>query len=158
MEELRFSHMTIWRVLHERLYYLYRSQLQGLMMFQGENFCRSFVQRSAEYFFVSSVFFKDGTCFGRYIINVHNQHHWAKENHYDVIHSRQQLFSTVWAGIVVDCLVGSNVLPHQLTGNHYRDFLLHNLLKLLEDVLLAQDECGICTYMMVLLYILIVLC
>jgi hypothetical protein len=26
----------------------------------------------------------------------------------------------VWAGIVGDSLVGSHVLPHRLTGNHYR--------------------------------------
>jgi hypothetical protein len=43
----------------------------------------------------------------------------------------------VWAGIVGDCLVGPHVLPHRLTGNHYRDFLLHNLPNLLEDVPLA---------------------
>jgi hypothetical protein len=34
-------------------------------------------------------------------------------------------------------LVGPHVLPHQLTGNHYRDFLLHDVLKLVEDVILA---------------------
>jgi hypothetical protein len=56
------------------------------------------------------VFFTDGTCFGTYgIINVHNQHQWAKENHHGVIHSIQQQFSSVWAGIFGDCLVGSNV-------------------------------------------------
>jgi hypothetical protein len=40
----------------------------------------------------------------------------------------------VWAEIVGDALVGPHVLPYQLTGNHYRDFLLHDLPKLLEDV------------------------
>jgi hypothetical protein len=34
-------------------------------------------------------------------------------------------------------LLGPHVLPHRLTGNHYRDFLLHDLPKLLEDVPLA---------------------
>jgi hypothetical protein len=43
----------------------------------------------------------------------------------------------VWAGIAGDCLVGPHVLPHRLTGNHYLDFLLHDLPKLLEDVPLA---------------------
>jgi hypothetical protein len=43
----------------------------------------------------------------------------------------------VWAGIVGDWLVGPLVLPHRLTGNHYRDFLLYDLPKLLEDVPLA---------------------
>jgi hypothetical protein len=39
----------------------------------------------------------------------------------------------VWAGIVIDYLVGPHVLPHQLTGNHRRNVLLHELLKLLEE-------------------------
>jgi hypothetical protein len=39
-------------------------------------------------------------------------------------------------GVLV-CLVGPHVLPHGLTGNHYRDFLLHDLPKLMEDVPLA---------------------
>jgi hypothetical protein len=40
----------------------------------------------------------------------------------------------VWAGIVGECLIGRNVLPHRLTGNHYRDFFLHDLPKLLQGV------------------------
>jgi hypothetical protein len=34
-------------------------------------------------------------------------------------------------------LVHPHVLPHRLADNHYRDFLLHDLPKLLEDVPLA---------------------
>jgi hypothetical protein len=33
-----------------------------------------------------------------------------------------------------DCLLGPQVLSHRLRGNNYRDFLLHDLPKLLEDV------------------------
>jgi hypothetical protein len=62
----------------------------------------------------------------------------------------------VWAGIVGDCLIRPNVLPHQLTGNHYRDFLLHNLRTLLENALLVEHERGTC--MMVLWHILVMLC
>jgi hypothetical protein len=43
----------------------------------------------------------------------------------------------VWAGIGGDCLVGPHVFPHRLAGSHYRDFLSHDLPKLLEDVPLA---------------------
>jgi hypothetical protein len=50
---------------------------------------------------------------------------------------KQQLSSDVWAGIVGECSVGQHVLPHLLTGNRYRDFLLHDLSKLPEDVPLA---------------------
>jgi hypothetical protein len=64
--------------------------------FPAQELFRHFVQLIAEHLFVSSVFFTDGTCFGRYCtINIHNQHQWAKENHHGVIHSRQQQFSIV---------------------------------------------------------------
>jgi hypothetical protein len=39
----------------------------------------------------------------------------------------------MWAGIIGDYMVGPHVLPHQLTGNHYQDFFLQELPKLLED-------------------------
>jgi hypothetical protein len=44
---------------------------------------------------------------------------------------QQQFRINVWAGIVGDYFVGP------LTGNHYRDFLVHDLPKLLEVVPLA---------------------
>jgi hypothetical protein len=93
------------------------------MIFQHEIFCQCFVPQSAEHFFLSSVLFTDEVRFGTGgIINIHNQHQWAEENHHGVIHSRhQQQFSiNVCAGIVGERL---DVLPHWLTVNHYRDFL-----------------------------------
>jgi hypothetical protein len=45
---------------------------------------------------------------------------------------------------VGDGSVGPHCLPHQLTGNHYRDFISHDLPKLLETVPLAEHECGTC--------------
>jgi hypothetical protein len=100
--------------------------------------CGTLIQ-NAEHFFVSLVPFTEEACFGRdSIINIHSQYQWTEENH-GVIHSRhQQQFSiNVWAGIVSDCLVTPYVLPHQLTGKHCQDFLLHDLLNLLKDVPLA---------------------
>jgi hypothetical protein len=45
-----------------------------------------------------------------------------------ILHSRHQLYFSinVWAGIVGGYLVSLRVLPHRLTGNQYRDFLLHD--------------------------------
>jgi hypothetical protein len=123
------------------------------------NLCRCFVQQSAEYFLALSVLFTDEACFSRDdIINIHNQHQWAEENPHGVIHSRhQQQFSiNVLAGIVGDCVVGPHVLPHWPTGNLYRYFPLRDLPKLLENVPLAEHECG--TWMMALRHILAVLC
>jgi hypothetical protein len=86
------------------------------------------------------VLFTDEAYLGRQgIINIHNQHQWEDENRHGVIHSRhQQQFSiNVWVRIAGDRLLDPHVLPHQLTGNHWRHFLLYNLPKLLEDVPLA---------------------
>jgi hypothetical protein len=49
----------------------------------------------------------------------------------------RQFSINMWGGIFGDYLVGSQVLPRLLTGNRYRDFLLYDLPKLLEDVPLA---------------------
>jgi hypothetical protein len=54
--------------------------MQGLMPadFSGrENFCQCLVQRSDEHFFASSVLFTDEERFGKYVINIYNQHQWA---------------------------------------------------------------------------------
>jgi hypothetical protein len=40
----------------------------------------------------------------------------------------------VWPGIVGNCLVGRMVYRIVLSGNHFRDFLLHVLPKLLDAV------------------------
>jgi hypothetical protein len=71
------------------------------------------------------------------INNIHNQHQWAEKNPHVLVHFRHQQQSSinVLAGIVGDYLGAPNILP--LTGNHYREFLLHSLPKLLDDIPLA---------------------
>jgi hypothetical protein len=109
-----------------------------------ENICRCFVQRNTENVYVLSVIFADEARFViDCIINIHNQHQWAEEDSHCAIHCvHQQQFSiNVWAWIVSDYSVG----PHRFTGNHYRDFLLHELSQLLECVpVSAEHECGTC--------------
>jgi hypothetical protein len=86
------------------------------------NFCQCFLQQSAEHFFVSLVLFTDEAPFGIHgIISIQNQHQCAEENFHGVINSRhqQQICINVWARIVGDSLVGTHVLSHHLTGNHY---------------------------------------
>jgi hypothetical protein len=96
-----------------------------------------FYSTISEYFTISSMLFTDEARFSTYgIINVHNQHQWAEENPHGVIHSelQHQLSIIVWAGTVGNCFVGPQVLPHRLTDNYYRNFLFHDLPKLLKDV------------------------
>jgi hypothetical protein len=40
--------------------------------------------------------------------------------------------------------IGLHVFPHHPPGSHFRDFLLHDMPKLLADVPLAEHECGTC--------------
>jgi hypothetical protein len=65
------------------------------------------------------VLFPDEAGFGRDgIINFHNYHQWAEDNHYCVLPSgqKQQFSINVGAGIVGFCLVGPHVLPQWLIG------------------------------------------
>jgi hypothetical protein len=64
---------------------------------------------------------------------------------WSILRTRTVHSITVSAGIVGDCLAGPHVLLYLLTGNHYRDFLLHDLPKLQEHVPLAEHECGTCS-------------
>jgi hypothetical protein len=140
-EELNVSHKTMRGYLINSCSALTVYNERSLLPagFLGrENFFRCFVQWNA---FLS--FFNASTneaCFGRDgVISIHNQHQWAEEKPHDVTHSRhqQQFGINVWAAMTGYCLVGPHVLPHRLTGNHYRDFLLYDTPKLLEDVPLA---------------------
>jgi hypothetical protein len=81
---------------------------------------------------MSHVLFRDD------IINIHYQHQGAVEICNGVIHPRhqKQFSSNVWAMIVDDCLVVSLCVTC-FYSNHNQEFLLHNLPKLLNDVLLA---------------------
>lgn len=103
------SRMSIWRVLNEQLLHPYHLQrVQGLTPadFPARvNFCRWFVQQTANPEFVSFVLFTDEASFNRDgIINFHNQHLWAEENPYGTIQSKHQHKFTVnvWASVVGD--------------------------------------------------------
>jgi hypothetical protein len=124
-----------------------------------ENFCRCFVQRSAEHLFFSSVLFIDEARFGRGdIINIHYQQQWPEENPHGVIHSRhQQQFSiSVLAGVVGDwearmfCHIGL-----QATTNEISSYMICQRYWQMYHWQ-SEHECGTC--MMVLRHILAVLC
>jgi hypothetical protein len=137
-EDLHVSHMTIWKVLHEPLLYPYQLRVQVLMpvdLRARENsdnvsFCEVLI---ISLFHQRSLQMRDGN------MNIHNKHQWAEENLHSVNHSRhhQQFSMNTWAGTVRDYMVGPQVLPNRLTGNQYRDFLLDDLPKLIEDIPLA---------------------
>jgi hypothetical protein len=53
----------------------------------------------------------------------------------------QQFSIVVCTGITGRYLTGLHVLPHLVTGNHYRDFNLHDLPNPLECHWLSEHEC-----------------
>jgi hypothetical protein len=75
----------------------------------------------------------------------------------NTVYTPAQFSINVWAGIAGDFSVGPHVLPHRLTGNHYRDFsfmIWQSYWKLYHCQ--SEHECGTC--MMVLRHILAALC
>jgi len=82
------------------------------------------------------LFFNEAQITRNGIFNTHNSHVWNDENpHARHVRGHQQRFSVnIWAGIVGDSLIGPFVLPPNLNGNAYFNFLHDNLTDLLEDV------------------------
>ena len=70
------------------------------------------------------------------IINFRNSHVWADENpHATRPHGFQQRNCfNMWAGFLDGCVIGPYLLPPNLTGDAYLNFLEHVLHGLLEDV------------------------
>ena len=112
--DLNVSQPTVWRVLHENSLYPYHIQrVQGLLpqdFPRRLDFSRWILRKCAHNpDFLSRVLFSDEAHFTRDgIVNYHNLHVWAVENPHKIREARhQQQFSlNVWAGIVVDELIG----------------------------------------------------
>jgi hypothetical protein len=83
------------------------------------------------------VLFTDEATFNREgIFNFHYSHEWRRNNpHIIHEHGHQHRYSAnVWAGIVLNQIIGPYILPERLTGNVYRLFLEEVLPDLLADV------------------------
>lgn len=82
-------------------------------------FCEWFLQQcGTKPIFLACVLFTDEATFTRDgIQNLHNQHVWADENHHVTVqsHYQQRFCINIWAGIVGDCSLESQVLPNKLT-------------------------------------------
>lgn len=76
------------------------------------------------------------------ITNVHNLHVWSEVNPHAKRESKhQRQFSVnLWAGILDNQLIGPYVLPDNINGANYLDFLQNQLPVLLENVPLVARE------------------
>ena len=102
------------------------------------NFCKWFLNRCVdEPKFPRRILFTDETNFtGEGVINFRNSHAWAYEySRATRSHGFQQRYGfNMWAGFLDVCIIGPYLLPPNLTGDPYLNFLKHVLQELLEDV------------------------
>jgi len=142
---LHVSNGTIWNILRGYLLYPYHLQrVQALLpddFLPRITFCQWVLHTLVRIpQLLTLILFTDEANFSRdAIMNFHNNHVWAEDNHHVVHEGRfQHQFSlNVWVGIIGDVLIGPVFLPARLTGEVYRNFLEQTLPPLLEDVPLA---------------------
>jgi hypothetical protein len=131
--KLNILKMTIWRVLHDQLWYPYcAQQVQGLKTSDSpplQTLCRCSFQ-------LRQIFGRNG------IINFHNHQQWVEDKPHGELQSRhhRQFSINVSAGTVGNCLAGPCVLSCQLTVNHYQVLFSNGLSYLLEDVPVSVRE------------------
>ncbi|XP_074034588.1 uncharacterized protein [Leptinotarsa decemlineata] len=107
--------------------------------------------------FLKSILWTDESKFSREgITNFHNLHEWADKdsnpNWIKQISVQRQFSINVWAGVIGRTLVGPHILPDNLNGQNYLEFMINDLPMLLYDaevpildtdrpITFQQDEC-----------------
>jgi hypothetical protein len=87
--------------------------------------------------FIKNILFTDEATFTRNgMTNIHNTHIWAEENPKAIVETHHQVHFkfNVWADVVDNFLLGPVILPGNLTGDSFLEFLENNLPDLLVDV------------------------
>lgn len=140
--QLEVSKDVIHTVIKEQLLHPYHLQkVQELLPLDYEarlTFCQ-FIQsqRIRDPDFSKSILFTDEATFTRCgITNVHNDHVYAEENPHmtTAVHHQHQFKINVWAGIIDDCIIGPAIIPNNLNGEVYLNFLRETLPELLENL------------------------
>lgn len=107
-------------------------------------FCRLIQNyRNRNIHFCKKILFTDEACFRRSgITNLHNEHVYSDENPHatKVTHFQHEFKINIWAGIINNVIVGPVVMPDQLNGNDYLNFLQQTLPDLLEDLPLIARQ------------------
>ncbi|PSN44542.1 hypothetical protein C0J52_18389 [Blattella germanica] len=136
---LNVSQSMVWRILRENGLYSFHVKKVHHLEPQGFanrlQFCNWLNENQQQFYRLimfsdEANFTRDGTN------NMHNMHVWAYENPHASIESNfQRIFSVnVWCGVVYDQLMGPFILPGNLTGQMYNNFIQEELPELLEDV------------------------
>jgi len=141
-QQLNLSTWKVWSVLHsEKLHPFHYTPVQGLE--EGDpvrrtNFCRYILNADIEDAkFLRSILWTDESKFSREgITNFHNLHYWSANNpHMKKQTSFQRKFSVnVWAAVIGRVLIGPFILPDNLNGDRYLEFLINTLPDILDEV------------------------
>ena len=139
---LNVDHKAVWRVLHEQQLYPYHPQKVQAMQPEDfgprTNYCRWFLHRCVdEPNFPRQILFTDEAHFTREgVLNSHNSHMWADENsHAARPNGFQHRYGlNIWAGFLDGRVIGSYLLPKNITDDVYLRFLESVLHRFLEDV------------------------
>lgn len=140
--QLNLSTWKVWSVLQtEGKYPFHYSPVQGLEdgdALRRTTFCRYLLNVDIEDgLFLESILWTDESKFTREgITNFHNLHFWADvgENPHKKRHSSFQRGKNLWGGIIGKTLIGPHILPDNLNGDNYLQFLEDVLPELLENI------------------------
>ncbi|KAJ8959993.1 hypothetical protein NQ318_009428, partial [Aromia moschata] len=94
--------------------------------------------------FLANIIFSDESKFTRSgVFNMHNEYVWAKENPHarKVTHYQQSFKINVWAATLGNRLLGCDIIPENLNGELYQEFLSTRFHEFLEDIPLARRGC-----------------
>ncbi|XP_074040984.1 uncharacterized protein [Leptinotarsa decemlineata] len=96
-------------------------------------FCRFLLNADIDdAWFLKSILWTDESKFSREgITNFHNLHEWADKdsnpNWKKQISFQRQFSINVWAGVIGRTLVGPHILPDNLNGQNYLEFMINDL-------------------------------
>lgn len=140
------SHVSVWNVLREQQFHPYHYRQAQDILPQDRPLRRQFSQllleRQAEDpMFLSNIIFSDEATFTRSgVFNMRNEHVWAENNPHakKVTHYQHSFKLNVWAATLGNNLLGYHILPGNLTGDMYRQFLSNRFYEFLEDIPLIR--------------------
>lgn len=140
------SYATVWRIIREQQLYPYHyRQVQDILPTDKPlriQLCQLLLDRQAhDRMFLSNIIFSDEATFTRSgVFNMHNEHVWAEDNPNarKITHYQHSFKINVWAATLGNNILGYYILPGNLTGAMYYEFLSTKLHEFLEDIPLAR--------------------
>ncbi|KAJ8961825.1 hypothetical protein NQ318_021440 [Aromia moschata] len=136
--QTNISQSVVFRILKEQqLHPFHYRQAQDILpqdLSLLRQFCQLLLYRHAEDPSDESTFTRSG------VFNMHNEYVWAEENPHarKVTHYQQSFKINVWVATLRNSLLGYHIIPGNLNGELYQEFLATRFHEFLEDIPLAR--------------------